>query len=143
MTEPILGFHGQYEFLSNFVWCSVVLDGVVYPSTEHAYQAAKTLDHKERQMICLAKTAGQSKKLGKSVTLRDDWESVKEDVMLDLLIQKFSKPTFSSQLLETGDAYLEETNWWKDRYWGVCDGVGKNRLGHMLMRIRSLLKEIN
>ena len=43
-------------------------------------------------------------------------------------------------LLSTGDKYLEETNHWKDTYYGVCDGVGKNVLGKILMSVRNIIK---
>ena len=140
--ERIEGFHNEFEFMSNFVSCRVVLDGVTYPTTEHAYQAAKTLDLGERVIIQHAKGPGHAKKLGQLLTIRPDWDDVKERVMNDLLIQKFSQPIFMEQLLATSDAYLEETNWWKDRYWGVCDGRGLNRLGHLLMKVRVDLRAI-
>ena len=41
-----------------------------------------------------------------------------------------------NKLMETGNRYLEETNHWKDRYWGVCDGKGENNLGKILMSVR-------
>lgn len=40
MTK-IDSFRGNFRWLSNFWPCSVVLDGVVYPSVENAYQAVK------------------------------------------------------------------------------------------------------
>lgn len=128
--------------MSNFVHVYVVLDGVTYPTIEHAYQAAKTFDIAKRQMIQLARTPGLAKKFGQDLVLRPDWEQVKEEVMLDLLIQKFSQPHFRKLLLATGDAYLEETNSWKDRYWGVCGGRGLNRLGHLLMQVRKMLQDL-
>ena len=42
--------------------------------------------------------------------------------------------------MATEDAELIEGNWWKDTYWGICDGVGENRLGQMLMWIRDLCR---
>jgi len=141
--ERIEGFKGEFEFLSNFAPVRVVLSGVEYPTVEHAYQAAKSLDVNERLIIQKAKSPGQARKLGRLITMRPDWEDVKEHVMRDLLIQKFAQPRFMEPLLATGDAYLEETNWWKDRYWGVYKGKGLNRLGYLLMEIRSYLKDIN
>jgi predicted NAD-dependent protein-ADP-ribosyltransferase YbiA (DUF1768 family) len=44
------------------------------------------------------------------------------------------------KLLATGDAILEEGNDWGDRVWGVVDGVGKNRLGKILMKVRDELR---
>ena len=130
-------FDGEYRFLSNFFCPSpVTLDGVVYPSVEHAYQAAKTLNPFERQMF-IPITCGQAKRLGRKVTLRPDWEEVKIDVMRSLLKQKFAEGTELRQMLDlTKPEELVEGNTWKDRFWGVCEGVGENWLGKLLMEIR-------
>jgi ribA/ribD-fused uncharacterized protein len=140
MTDKILGFQNEYRFLSNFVPVKVQLDDVWYPSVEHAYQAAKTLNKKERVAIQEAPGAAQSKRLAQKLTLRKDWLEAKDVVMRDLLIQKFTQEPYKEQLLATGDAYLEETNIWNDTYWGVCRGKGQNKLGVILMEIREALK---
>jgi predicted NAD-dependent protein-ADP-ribosyltransferase YbiA (DUF1768 family) len=59
--------------------------------------------------------------------------------MHDLVMQKFSIPELSKMLLSTGNKYIEETNTWGDTYWGVCNGVGENNLGKILMSIRHCL----
>lgn len=128
--------------MSNFVPCTVEFEGLKFASTEHAYVAAKTLDQEKRIEISLVETAGQVKRLGRKVKLRSDWEEIKIDVMHDLLIQKFAQEPFRSQLLATGEAYLEETNTWNDTFWGVCEGVGYNTLGHLLMEIRDDLRAL-
>lgn len=100
-------------------------------------------------------TPSESKNKGRSITLRADWlslitnpndalvdkygiliEQVRDKIMYDLNIIKFSNPYLRNLLLQTGDKYLEETNWWKDDYWGVCNGKGLNKLGRILMKIR-------
>lgn len=64
-AEPKIDhFSGRYKFLSNFFMANVVHDKVLYPSVEHAYQAAKTKNKKDREKIRLAPTAGIAKKLG-------------------------------------------------------------------------------
>jgi predicted NAD-dependent protein-ADP-ribosyltransferase YbiA (DUF1768 family) len=74
--------------------------------------------------------------------LRPDWREVREEVMEVGLRQKFRQnPELLQKLLDTGDAYLEEGNTWNDRYWGVCRGVGQNKLGHLLMKLREEYKE--
>ena len=70
-------FQGSYAFLSNFYYAEVELDGVVYRSTERAYQAAKTFNLQEREAIRLAETDGRAKQLGQKVTLRSDFDQVK------------------------------------------------------------------
>lgn len=134
-------FAGSYRWLSNFWSAEVEYDGVRYPTTEHAFQAAKTEDLGQRRHVRKAKTPGEAKKLGRQVTLRSGWESMKDAVMLDLNRQKFRDPDLREKLLATGDQELVEGNTWGDTYWGVVRGKGKNRLGKILMQIRSELRQ--
>lgn len=130
-------FKNEYAFLSNFWPCEVLLGGELYPSVEHAYQAAKTIDYDERLKFQQNIPAKKAKLLGKKVTLRPDWDNIKRGVMIGLLVQKFSPTSEEGQkLLATGNAELIEGNWWGDTYWGVCKGVGENHLGKILMAIR-------
>jgi ribA/ribD-fused uncharacterized protein len=134
-------FTGEYRFLSNFWPASVGLDGVEYPSVENAYQAAKTLDAKARRPFAKF-TAHEAKKAGRALAMRKDWEEVKLAVMESLLIVKFDIDDLRAKLLATGDAELVEGNWWGDRFWGVCNGVGENHLGRLLMKVRAQLAEV-
>ena len=140
--QKILGFHGSSAFMSNFVPVQVILDGIIFSSVEHAFVAAKTLDLEMREAIANIVSPGKAKRFGRKISLRQGWEQIKIDVMKDLLIQKFSQAHFTSQLLKTGDAYLEETNTWHDTFWGVHNGIGENNLGKLLMQIREDLKEL-
>lgn len=129
-------FRGDYRWLSNFHRVDVELDGVRYPSTEHAYQAAKTLDSLQRESIRVLPTCGMAKRAGQRLVLRADWEPIKRDVMLELLRQKYRLPELRTLLLQTGDAVLVEGNTWGDTYWGMCNGVGENWLGRLTMQVR-------
>ena len=136
-------FRGKYRFLSNFWFVRVLLDGVEYPSVEHAYQAAKSTDPIERQRVRAQGNPGQAKREGNHLSLRLDWNEVKESVMLDLLRQKFAQEPLRSMLLATGDDILQEGNYWGDIYWGVSPAGstrGRNRLGVLLMQVRKELK---
>lgn len=131
-------FSGEYRFLSNFYQAEVEFEGMMYPSTEHAYQAAKTLDLKSRAMF-QGGTAGQAKRLGQVIILRDDWtnDSVKISVMYAVLLDKFTRhQDLRKQLIATSPNELIEGNTWNDTFWGVCGGKGKNHLGKLLMSIR-------
>lgn len=138
-TNDILKFDGIHFWLSNFCPSPVVLDGVTYPTVENAYQAAKApIGQRSAFVTC---TPGQSKKLGRQIVLtpeqRIHWDAIKVDVMDHLLRQKFSRTTLCGVLLqETGSVQIVEGNTWGDTYWGVCNGVGENVLGKLLMRIR-------
>jgi N-glycosidase YbiA len=137
-------FSGEYRFLSNFWPCEIKYEGKTYPSTEHAYQAAKTLDIKERNKIRDAKTPGDAKRLGRKITLRSDWESVKLQVMENLVRQKFfDNPKLGKKLIDTGEQELIEGNTWGDKVWGQVNGVGQNHLGKILMKVRQSLIEFS
>ena len=78
------------------------------------------------------------------LVLRGDWEQVKFDVMERCVRYKFAHhPELRDKLLATGDAYLEEGNDWGDTIWGVSNGVGENRLGKILMKVRGELRRDN
>lgn len=135
-------FDKEFAFLSNFYPSTLELEGEFYPTVEHAFQAAKTDSPDERATVRTADTPGKAKHRGRRVTLRPDWEEVKNDIMLELLRCKFSDPGLQEMLLSTGEAELIEGNWWHDRYWGQCEcarcgGQGRNELGRLLMQVRA------
>jgi ribA/ribD-fused uncharacterized protein len=136
-------FSGRFDFLSNFYPCVVVLDGVHYKTVEHAYQAAKTLNPLWRDKIRQANSAGKARRIGKYLMpkefVRPDWYDQMLPTMEALLRQKFSKPNFQVWLRDTYPHELVEGNTWNDVFWGVCDGVGQNHLGRLLMKIREEL----
>lgn len=132
-------FHGKNFFLSNFYRHKVVYNGLEFDNNEAAFQAQKTLDSKiQEDFIHLL--PDEAKSLGRSVKLRNDWEQVKDTIMEEIVRAKFNDPYMKKLLLATGDEELIEGNWWKDRYWGVCNGTGKNKLGKILMKIRKEIK---
>lgn len=152
MSTPrrIEQFNDRYRFLSNFFPVVIFYEGDRYPSVEHAYQAAKCRDREDRkQFQCRVFrwqniTAGQAKRLGRKVTLRDNWTnpSVRCKLMISLLRQKFREEPLRELLLKTGEAELIEGNDWNDTFWGVCRGHGDNVLGRLLMHVRKELREM-
>ncbi len=139
--DPVIdSFRGDFGFLSNFYEATIYVGGERYRSIEHAYQAHKTLDLDLRRLIREAKTSGIAKKLGQAVKIRDDWESVKVDLMRDFIRRKFENPFLRLQLLATEGARLVEGNTWGDVFWGVCKGKGQNWLGKILMDERSRIQ---
>ena len=136
-------FRGQYRFLSNFFPAMIMMDGIFYPTVEHAYQASKTEHHLERVEIRDAPTAGIARRRGKALgPVLSGWLSRRLDIMYGLVHQKFfAHRHLGDFLLETREEDLVEVNTWNDTYWGVCKGVGQNHLGKILMRVRAELKE--
>ena len=66
----IIRFNSEYVFLSNFYPSLITIDGIKYPTVEHAYQAAKTMDRREKLAIAAARSPGQAKKIGRKSFLR-------------------------------------------------------------------------
>ncbi len=144
----IKGFFGTYRFLSN-TWPAVIyLDGIQYPSVEHAYKAWRWKPSSRSYFeTCTALEA---------ITYNwthtpdgptdEEWNAYKIELMTRLEKQKYDpvqNPELFQKLQETGDKYLEETNWWGDRFWGVDEyGVGENMLGKVLMEVRELFIKI-
>ena len=138
--EKIERFINEFDFLSNFHFSSVVYEGVKWPTSEHAYQAMKTLDMNQRLNILEIYMPGDVKRYGRTVTMRADWDDIKLGIMEEIVRCKFRQhPELEEKLLCTGDIHIEEGNTWHDTYWGVCDGVGQNHLGKILMKVRESL----
>lgn len=132
-------FNGKYFFLSNFFEAPVEYNGIRYRNSEAAFQAQKTTNEIERLGAAIL-SASDSKKFGRSVTLRSDWEEVKDRIMYEVCLAKFTQnPHLAQQLIDTKDEYLVEGNDWNDCYWGKCNGKGLNKLGEILMSIRDKL----
>lgn len=148
--RSIMRFSGAFSYLSNFYPSPVVTgDGFTYPTAEHAFQAAKTIDAKQRARICSAPTPGEAKSAGGSVRLRPGWDGMRKRVMLRVVQVKFSPDTeLAGWLCATGESLLVEGNTWHDQYWGdcncgrgACSGPGNNYLGRILMAVRMTLQE--
>ena len=148
-SQMIFDFREDYRWLSNFHLHPIMVRGKWFPSSEHAYQAYKTNDSNWFSAIQSAKSCFEAKQLGGKAPLRDDWEVVKFEIMLEVLSSKFSVPELSNLLLATQNAYLVEGNYWHDNTWGVCTTLGcpkcqgkiaLNWLGKALMIIRRSLQ---
>jgi ribA/ribD-fused uncharacterized protein len=138
-TPMIAEFTGKYKFLSNFYPAKVKLDGQEYPTVENAYQASKTTDAKVRAEFARISPA-DAKRLGRKVKLRPGFDNIKVKIMFDLVKQKFEDPELAKMLANTGNSLLIEGNNWGDTFWGVCNSVGENHLGKILMQVRKELK---
>lgn len=130
-------FKGKYYFLSNYYPCAIMYNGLSFTCVESAFHAQKNLS---MSRFFVGMTAAESKKLGRQVELRPDWEYIKNSVMYELLRIKFSDPELMTQLKQVQGEIVED-NYWGDTYWGVFKGQGTNVLGKLLMKIRD--DEIN
>jgi hypothetical protein len=158
-------FYGReypsHKEFSNFWPAKLNIDGKEWDTVEHYYQAMKSLNLDIQEDVRLGyplgmtaflkegavklseivpnKTAEYSKKQGRRITYRDDWDAVKEDVMRKALQAKFSDVELRKKLLDTGDAIIIEASP-SDFYWGEGEPkIGQNRLGVLLMELRDNL----
>ena len=101
--------------LSNFYPCSIEYDGLIYSSSEAIYQSHKSLDRSEWVRFTEYDVL-TSKKKGRKLVIRDDWEVVKYDLMVSVVYAKFTQnENLKVFLLSTGDEDLvENTTGWHD-----------------------------
>ena len=147
--QAITTWSGDQEFLRNDYPASVIYAGEVYPSVEHAFQAAKTTDKAARDRI-RSSTVRNAKKIGRSVQLIPNWDSIKCQVMEILVRQKFMdvNTSLALPLIKTGDAEILMVTP-KDTFWGAVYDAdsdeydGENNLGKILMKVRSEMQIMN
>jgi ribA/ribD-fused uncharacterized protein len=135
-----------YGEFSNFSPHPVKMNGQVWPTSEHYFQAQKFIGTEYAEAIRQTKSPRIAARMGRSRKhpLRADWETAKDEIMREVLQAKFAQhPSLNSLLLATGDAELiEHTR--NDAYWADGgDGTGKNRLGQLLMELRSSLRNMS
>ena len=146
--DAIINFRGRdYGFLSNLYAYKIEINykGYKFYSVEAAYHGAKHGTEENLVKFAdirrgdLAKKMSMTKKFKRDI--RPDWDDVKEEIMRELVWAKFSQnEKLKERLLATGDRQIVEGNDWGDTYWGVCNGVGLNRLGEILMEVREKLR---
>jgi len=132
----------KYYQLSNFAGFGFELDGNYWKTMEHYFQAMKFTGTAQFEKIRDCGSPKQAKDLGqtRAVSIRSDWDSVKEEIMLVGLRQKFHSAKLKELLIGTGKKVLIEDSPY-DKYWGIgANGKGKNRLGELLMELRTELK---
>jgi N-glycosidase YbiA len=142
VINEVINFYSAseaYGCFSNFSPHPIKLDGKTWPTSEHYFQARKFAGTPDEEEVRLAKSPMIAARMGRSRKrpLRKDWESVKDTIMHEAVVAKFTQHADLREiLLATGDAKLVEHTE-NDDYWGDGgDGSGKNKLGQILMRVR-------
>ena len=115
--------------------CTITYNGHTFKTSESAFQAQKDIS---RASEFEALDGIQAKKLGRQVNMRPDWNSVRLDIMEEILRVKFSDPILAAKLKAVNELIVED-NTWNDTFWGVCRGKGENHLGKLLEKIKSEL----
>lgn len=142
--EEIIAFKEEYAFLGNNTPAPVVCEGIAYPSAEAAFQASKVDDIATREQFARFSPEKVRQK-GNMLTPRPGWEDEKDDIMHEIVQQKFlQNPEFRERLLATGSRRLiDGGKGKKDTYWGVntITWEGENRLGLILMELREAFRK--
>lgn len=141
----IMKFRGENLFLSNFYEGKVfTYRGHKFTNSEAAFHAEKCWERVDEFEL---ERPSQSKRLGRKVKMREDWEDVKDKIMYDICYAKFTQDrNLLEKLLQTEGRELVEGNTHGDRCWGMTYSqkykmwIGENRLGIVLMKLREDLK---
>lgn len=133
-------------FLSNFYIKSLYYKGEWYKSAEHAFQAEKAVNGKDKQYIMNAPTAAQAKHRSNEITCRKDWHEKRMIIMLNILRCKFTVLDGLDDKLIATENFLIEGNSWGDNFWGMVRDIntgewkGDNFLGKFLMKVRNEIR---
>ena len=143
MTIRFFSKSERYSEFSNFANYPIEIDDVVWPTSEHFYQAQKFEDpERQARILQFPKAAAVKRYATKHKSeIRPDWDDRKDAVMEQALRAKFTQhESLRALLVGSGDETIEEDSG-KDYYWGAgADGTGQNRLGEMLMLLRAELR---
>ncbi len=139
-----------YGPLSNLYRCAVMFEGIIFPTSEHAYQAGKARKQEVREWLLAAPSPALVAMAAHGLYVWDvhpDWSKTKFDRMRGVLYAKFTQhPNLKELLLSTGNKRLVEAATVDNavnRLWGEVNGKGKNMLGVLLMELRDKLRAEN
>jgi N-glycosidase YbiA len=137
---PINFYTPKFYVFNNFSAHAIEFRGKLYPTCEHAYQAAKCTDPAGQEAIRNARSPLQAKRLANETYkgARDpDWSNKKVAVVEEILRAKLAQhPEAQEALKESGDEDIVEDSP-TDYFWGQgADGSGHNILGKLWMKIR-------
>ena len=144
--NEFIGFYPREFFVfDNFSSFRVLVDGVLYCTVEHAYQAAKFLksapDIAKQITDCYSAHEAQKIAYANKDKQCENWDEIKLDVMERLLRLKLEQnPYVKKKLLQTENLLICEDSP-KDSFWGIGPNRnGRNELGKLWMKLREELK---
>lgn len=133
----------KYSFLSNFYKCPIYYKGLLYGSSESAFQAQKCRHEDLKKAFAVGgewSSPVDSKNHGKRISIVDNWDDIRDSVMYDVVLNKFvQNRDLGDKLIELRHYNIEEANGHGDTYWGTVDGVGENKLGLILDSVANIL----
>lgn len=135
-ANHIKSFDAKYRWLSNFFLTETKVCGIIFPSSENAYQALKVKDLSTREYIATL-SPSEAKRFSKTIKVRKNWDTLRVKAMWKVTVAKYSQnQELTKNLLQLSGFLIEEGNSWNDTFWGICDGKGKNMLGQIIMAYR-------
>ena len=133
-----------YDAFSNMAPYPIIIDGTCWPTSEHYYQAMKFSDPTLREKIRSVANPFVAAAMGndRRQVICPDWDAVRVEIMLRAMRAKFEQHAdIRAMLLATGERRLVDHTA-PDDFWGEgSDGLGRNMVGVLLMRIRDELRE--
>ncbi|HFC9206798.1 TPA: SLOG family protein [Clostridium perfringens] len=96
----ITSFNGKYEFLDNNYNKNIKINGLIYKNAEAAYNSFKIKDLNKRKLFTNI-DGERSIKLAEELGIRNDWKSIKEEVLYRVVLHKFRDKTLTKMLLNT------------------------------------------
>lgn len=136
-------YETSYFALHNFSAHAIVINGVIYPTAEHAFHAFKFTDNELSQKIIECASPIAAYKLAKELKpqRRSDWDEIKVDILTNIVRHKVQQnPDVKEVLLLSGDELIVEVNP-NDDFWGSGpNGDGLNQTGRILMKVRDELR---
>ncbi len=143
MNEPINFIENRFQYLSPFSAHRIEIWGEVFPTVEHAYQAARIKPGIERDLIKNAPSPLEAWREGQKYKNNVDLRVLDFDkyaVMEELFRAKIKQhPDIILVLKESRERELLKVID-TDYYWGTGkDGSGENQMGKLWMKLRGEL----
>lgn len=142
----VVGFYErEFYVFSNFSSFQVDWQGRRWPTSEHAYQAARFFEVASDlvEQIASARSSHEAWEIAgaNKHRQRENWPEIKADVMLEICRHKLQQnPYVRRKLLQTNDEYLVEDSP-VDGFWGWgADKKGRNELGKVWTKLREELR---
>ena len=148
-----LVFQGHHSCLSNMFEVEVMYEGKEFNSAETAFQYKKAEVNGKPELakkIRNCEDAYKAKRMNRYMKESEEWNGKKDQIMKEIVKAKFSQNKKIQQTLrQSGDMKLCEGT--SDKYWGCGIPIarssiielkklpGKNKLGSILMEVRSEL----
>ncbi|MFZ2153442.1 MAG: NADAR family protein [Microgenomates group bacterium] len=140
--DNIFFYPKEFYVFDNFSSFQVEWHGFLWPTSEHAFQAAGFIDTAPDiySEIQSARSAHDAQKVAyqNRDKLPSDWDNIKVNLMKDILRHKIDQhPYVLKKLLQSGTREIIEDSW-RDSEWGWgLHQDGQNKLGHIWMDLRT------